>query len=334
MFARPNAIRISLSGAVMPPSNHFRPAHVFNNRRLLPPRPLMRIPKLVASALFFAAPLAFAQSSDTGIAGFGPLDPAKPTAHSVADIIQRMGEQESRFEHARDQYIFRQTVKMQTINDDNGRPDGEWQEVSDISFDNVGKRVEHVVFAPGNTIQKVIITENDINDIKYRLPFILTAAQLPEYTINYLGQQKVDDLQTYLFDVAPKQIEKGHRYFQGKVWVDQQDLEIVMCNGLNVPQDVRRGHEDISPPFTTYYQQIDGKYWFPTYTRAEGVLHFPAQSGALAQDVHLRATVRYTDYKQFHTSVTIKYNGQDIPTETDQPQAGKPEQQTPQKPQP
>ena len=293
----------------------------------------MRIrPTLFALALLLSpASLIHAQTNESSIAGFGPLDPAQPTGHTVPEILQRMGEQEAKFEHARDQYIFRQLLKMQTINDDNGRPDGEMQETTDISFDNSGKRVEHVVFAPQNTIEKVIITENDINDIKYRLPFILTTAQLPDYNINYLGRQKVDDLQTYVFDVAPKTIVKGHRYFQGKVWVDQQDLEIVMCNGLNVPQDVRRGHEDISPPFTTYYQQIDGKYWFPTYTRAEGMLHFPGGQGYLAQDVHMRATVRYTDYKQFHTSVTIKYNGEDIPTETDKPQ---PDKRPPTKPQP
>jgi hypothetical protein len=292
----------------------------------------MRIAHTLAALALLLSPATVlrAQSNEANIAGFGPLDPAKPTAHTVDEIIQRMGAQETKFEHARDQYIFRQSIKMDEINDDDGKPKGQWQEVSDISFDAAGKRVEHVVFAPGNTFQDVIITENDINDIKYRLPFILTTAQLPDYNINYLGQQKVDDLQTYVFDVAPKQIVKGHRYFQGKVWVDQQDLEIVMCNGLNVPQDVRRGHEDLSPPFTTYYQQIDGKYWFPTYTRAEGILHFPGSNGSLAQDVHLRATVRYTDYKQFHTSVTIKYNGEDIPTET-QPQPDK--QPTP-KPQP
>ncbi len=289
---------------------------------------LLLVPALLLASLTTAAP---GQNKESSIAGFGLINPAQPTQYTVADIIQRMGAQESRFEHARDQYIFRQVLKMQTIDDDTGKPDGTWQETTDISFDNAGKRVEHVVFAPANTIEKVIITENDVNDIKYRLPFILTTAQLPEYNLNYLGQQKVDDLQTYVFNVAPKQIVKGHRYFQGKVWVDQQDLEIVLVNGLNVPQDTRPDHADLSPPFTTYYQQIDGKYWFPTYTRAEGVLHFPPQNGALAQDVHMRATVRYTDYKQFHTSVTIKYNGQDIPTATDQPQ---PDKQPPARPQP
>ncbi len=293
----------------------------------------IRFTALAIALLLSAFPLLHAQSTEAAIAGFGPLDPAKPSKHTVAEIIGRMGEQESKFQHARDQYIFRQLVKMQTINDDNGRPDGEWQETADISFDNAGKRVEHVVFAPGNTIEKVIITANDLNDIKDRLPFVLTTPELPDYNITYLGQQKVDDLETYVLDVAPKELVKGHRYFQGKAWVDQQDLEIVMVNGLNVPQDVRRGHEDISPPFTTYYQQIDGKYWFPTYTRAEGVLHFPGGTGYLAQDVHMRATVRYTDYKQFHTSVTIKYNGEDIPTETNQP-AATPQPEKPKTPQP
>ena len=271
---------------------------------------------LLAAAAPTFAPAQETPATPSNIAGFGPLTPAQPVGVTVPQIIERMGQREAEFEHARDRYTFRQTVKMDTINDDTNRPDGEFQEVTDITYDNGGHRVEHVVFAPGNTIEKVIITENDINDIKQRLPFILTTAQLPEYNLTYLGQQKVDELQTYVFDVAPKELVKGHRYFQGKVWVDQQDLEIVMVNGLNVPQDMRVGHEDLSPPFTTYYQQIDGKYWFPTYTRAEGVLHFAAQHGALSQDVHMRATVRYTDYKQYHTSVTIQYAGQDLPTDT------------------
>ena len=289
----------------------------------------MRLLRLSLAFLLFAAPLAAQQAPPppANIAGFGTLDPAQPTGITIPQIITRMGERESAFEHARDRYTFRQTVKMDTINDDTNRADGEWQEVTDITYDNANHRVEHVVFAPGNTIERVIITESDLNDIKQRLPFVLTTAQLPDYNLTYLGQQKVDALDTYVFDVAPKQLVKGHRYLQGRIWADKQDLQIVLVNGINVPQDTRRGHEDLSPPFTTYYQQIDGKYWFPTYTRAEGVLHFPAQDGALAQDVHMKATVRYTDYKQYHTSVTIQYAGQDIPSEPEKPGA-KPDTQT------
>jgi hypothetical protein len=257
-----------------------------------------------AAALTIAAP-AFAQ-------GFGPLDPTPPTGTTVAQIIQKMGQQESAFSAARDSYTFRQDVKFNTISDDTGRPDGEYHQVTDITFAPDGRREEHVVFAPANTIEKVIMTENDFKDIEKKLPFVLTAPEVPQYNLTYLGKQKVDDLDTYVFDCAPKALVKGQRYFQGKVWVDTVDNEIVLINGLTVPQDTRPGHEDLSPPYTTYYQQIDDKYWFPTYTKAEGVLHFAAQRGALSQDVHVRTVVRYTDYKRFKTSVTIHYDGEDI----------------------
>ena len=246
--------------------------------------------------------------------GFGPLDPSQPTGITIEQIIQKMAARETAFEQARNEYEFRQTVKIDTINDDTGRPDGEYQQVTDITFTPDGKRVEHVVFAPQNTLERVILTENDMKDIAERIPFILTTAQLPDYNLTYLGKQRVDELDTYVFDCAPKVLVKGHRYFQGKVWVDQQDNEIVLVNGLNVPQDTRRGHEDLSPPFTTYYEQIDGNYWFPVYTKAEGILHFAAQNGALSQDDHMRAIVRFTNYKRFnfHSNIKITYGNETI----------------------
>ena len=211
--------------------------------------------------------------------GFGAVDATPPEGITVAQVIENMGKRESAFAAARNDYTFRQEVKFNTISDDTGRPDGEYHQVTDISYATGGKREEHVIFAPQNTIERVIMTESDMKDIENKLPFVLTAPELPEYDISYLGKQRVDELDTYVFDVKPKKYEKGKRYFAGKVWVDQQDNEIVLINGMTVPQDVRPGHEDLSPPYTTYYQQIDGKYWFPTYTKAEGTLHFAAQHG-------------------------------------------------------
>lgn len=250
-------------------------------------------------------------------AGFGKLDPAPPTGATVAAIIEKMGAQESAFAAARQQYTFRQDVKFNTISDDTGKPDGEYHQVTDITFDKNGRREERVVFAPQNTIERVIMTENDFKDIEQRLPFILTTPELPDYNITYAGRQKVDELDTYVFDVAPKAFEKGKRYFQGRIWVDQVEDEIVMVNGLNVPQDTRPNHADLSPPFTTYYEQIDGQYWFPTYTRAEGTLHFPPQNGAMSEDVRVRSIIHYSDYKRFHTNVKIIYNGEDITNQKD-----------------
>ena len=248
--------------------------------------------------------------------GFGPLDSTPPAGITPDQIVQKMGAREAAFKEARDNYTFRQSVKVDIINDDSGKVDGEYYQITDITFNPAGQREEHVVFAPQNTLDAsatpVMMTPADFDEIQHRLPFILTTDDLPHYDVTYVGRQKVDELQTYVFDAGPKVIEKNHRYFQGRIWVDQQDLEIVLINGKTVPQDTRPGHEDLQPPFTTYYEQVDGKYWFPVYTKAEGDLHFAAGRGTLGEDVHMRSIVKYTDYKQFRATSRILYDGQDI----------------------
>jgi hypothetical protein len=260
-----------------------------------------------------AIPDAAAQDSASG---FGPLDPAPPTGLAPDEIIKKFAAREAEFAQARENYTFRQSVKVDTLDEDSGKIDGEYQQVTDITFSKEGRREEHVVFAPANTLERVMMSPTDFDEIEHRLPFILTTTDLPQYDVKYLGRQKVDELDTYVFEAGPKTIEKNKHYFQGKVWVDQQDFQIVLINGKTVPQDTRKGHEDLQPPFTTYYEQVDGKYWFPTYTKAEGELHFAAQNGALSQDVHMRNIVKYTDYKQFRSTSRIIFNGEDI---TDKP---------------
>jgi hypothetical protein len=274
---------------------------------------------LIAGLLSLSAPTAGAlppvsnpNATDSGQSGFGKLDPSLPSGLTPEQIIAKFGERESAFAKARNEYTYRQTVRIDTINDDTGKPDGEYLQVNDIVFSDNGARSERVVFAPANSIQKVIMTENDFDDIVKRLPFVLTTPELPQYDLTYLGRQKVDDIDTYVFDCKPKTLEKGKRYFQGKVWVDQQQFEIVLINGKAVPDNLRRGHEDLSPPYTTYYQEVDSGYWFPVYTKADGILHFPAGSGYLANDVHLKYVVKYEDYKRFHAKSRIIYNGEDL----------------------
>jgi hypothetical protein len=263
-------------------------------------------------------------------AGFGPLDPAPPTGMTPQQIIDKFAARESVFNQARQNYTFRQTVKVDTLAEDTNRVDGEYQQVTDITFNQAGKREEHVVFAPQNTLQRVMMSPADFQDIEHRLPFVLTTEDLPQYNVTYLGRQHIDELDTYVFSAAPKVLEKNKRYFQGKVWVDQQDFQIVLVNGKSVPDDKRKGHEDLSPPYTTYYEQVDGKYWFPTYTKAEGNLHFAGGDGYLSQDVHLVTVVKYADYKQFHATARIIYNGEDI---TDKKDTTQPPATPPQKPQ-
>ena len=201
-----------------------------------------------ASAPAFAAvanPDAAAAQEPTG---FGPLDPTPPAGMTPEQVIEKFGARESEFKKARENYTFRQTVKVDTISEDTNRVDGEYQQVTDITFNNDGKREEHVVFAPQNTLERVLMTPADFDEIEHRLPFILTTEDLPKYDVVYLGRQHVDELDTYVFSAGPRVLEKGKHYFQGKVWVDQQDFQIVLINGKTVPQDTRRGHEDTPAP--------------------------------------------------------------------------------------
>jgi hypothetical protein len=270
-------------------------------------------PALLGAAFLILVLSAQAQVSYTSMPldqGFGALDTSAPPI-PAQQIIDQFTAKESVFRRAMANYTYERSVKVETIDDDN-KVDGQYFQVTDISFDPNGKRFEHVVLAPASSLERVQMSPADFQDIEQRLPFVLTKEDVGQYDLTYLGKQKVDELDTYVFDVKPKVIEKNKRYFQGRIWVEQHDLQIVVTNGKNVPDDTRKGHEDLSPPFTTYREQIDGKYWFPVYTRGEGVLHFSAGSGYLSQDVHMRETLKYTDYKQYHANVRVLFEGQDI----------------------
>jgi hypothetical protein len=252
-------------------------------------------------------------------AGFGPVDTGAPS-EPPEKIIQEFAAKESQFRQALDNYTYQRDVRVQTIDDD-GKVDGEYRQVVQISFDDSGRKVEKVTFAPQNSLQRISMSPADVQDIEQRLPFVLTTEDIGQYNLKYVGRQKVDEVDTYVFDVAPKVLEKNKRYFQGRIWVDQKDLQIVVTSGKNVPDDTRKGHEDLSPPFTTYREQVDGKYWFPVYTKADAMLHFDGGRGYLSQDVHIREICRYTDYKQFRSTIKLIFQGQDVTNKPSQPDA-------------
>jgi outer membrane lipoprotein-sorting protein len=239
--------------------------------------------------------------------GDGPLNSAPPQGISVPDLIQKFAEKEAIFKEARNHYTYTQEVSVETLDGDT--VDGQFKETTDVLYDDQGKRIENVTYAPMNTLTRVTLTKEDYDDFRNHLPFVLTTEDLPEYNILYAGQQHVDELDTYVFDVAPKKVEKkegGPRFFQGRIWVDNRDFQIVKTCGKNVPDIHKKDSENLSPKFVTYREQVDGQYWFPTYTRADDFLHF--KSG----DVHIRETLKYTNYKRFGVKTRIIYNGQPI----------------------
>ncbi len=245
--------------------------------------------------------------------GNGTLNPAQPQGMTTQEIIQKLAAKEDVFKQARNNYTYTQDITVQTL--EGNTVDGEFRQVWDITYDDKGGRIENVTFAPMDSLTRVQMTKEDFDDIRNRLPFVLTTADLPQYDVLYVGQQHVDEIDTYVFDMAPKKIEKGQRYFQGRIWIDNHDLQIVKTCGRNVPDlhaKKKNGDENLTPKFVTYREQIDGQYWFPTYTRADDDLHF--KSG----DVHIREIIKYTNYKRFGASTRITFKGE-VPNPTPSP---------------
>jgi hypothetical protein len=262
--------------------------------------------------------------------GESELDSSPPKGITEQEIIQRFAAKEKEFKIARDNYTYRQSLTVQTLDGD--AVNGEFKEVADVLFDDRGKRIEHVVFAPQNTLVGIQMTKEDIDDIRTRMPFVLTTDEIPEYQILYVGKQRIDEIGTYVFDVAPKQIEKNQRYFQGRIWVDDQDFQIVKTYGKNVPDigtKKKGGQENLFPNFTTWRDRVDGRYWFPVYTKVDDTLHFSTG------DIHIRQVVKYTDYKRFGAKSKITYEGQEISKDkpgTTPPASGQPPADTSQPP--
>ena len=276
-------------------------------------------PSLFLSALFSVL-MPLIMLSPVARAQQGPLDKSAPQGTTVEEIIKRFATKEKEFKEARDQYTYRQDVKVMTLDGDT--PDGTYQQVFDVTFDDKGRKTKNVVFAPQPTLQRILMSEEDFDDIENRLPFVLTSDEIGEYDILYVGQQKQDELNTYVFDIAPKQIVGKKRYFQGRIWVDNHDFQIVETYGKTVP-DIRKkkGNENLFPKFTTWREQIDGQYWFPTYTRAEDTLEFSTGG------IRIREIIKYTNYRRFGSKSRITYDGQEV-----QKAEPKPGDQTPPEP--
>ena len=242
--------------------------------------------------LVFACSFVFAQ----GPAKLRNEQPPVP----VDEIIRKFAEKEKEFKGARANYVYRQDIRVQTLNA-NDRVTGEWRQVWDVTFDAAGKRVEKVISAPASTLTTIQLTSQDLQDFREIQPFVLTSDDIGKYNVKYLGKEMVDDIDCYVFDVAPKTIEKGQRYFQGQIWVDDRDLQIVKTYGKAVPDIRTKDNENLFPRFETYREQIDGKYWFPTYTRAVDTLQFTG--GAQ----RIRQIMKYDNYKQFEANVRLTF---------------------------
>jgi hypothetical protein len=236
-----------------------------------------------------------------------PQSPAAPAAAAsgaaktdslpipVDEIIRKFAQHESDFKLARDNYTYSQEVLVEDV----APTPGEYRLESEIVFTPQGRRYEQITYAPQPSLHDFTLSPEDMKDLENIQPFVLNAEDLPKYDVQFSNQEKLDELNTYVFHVAPKRIEKNQRYFQGTIWVDARDLAVVKTDGKAVPDILKGDNQNLFPRFVTYRENIEGTFWFPTYTRADDTLHF--KNG----DVRMRMTVRYKNYKRFGSTIKL-----------------------------
>ncbi len=269
--------------------------------------------QIFPTALLF---LLFSSVSQVGAQGpaadSGGLAPAE-----VERIVKTFTGKERQFRQALNQYSFKRDAILQRLGL-GGQVTGEFHRVSIFTFDDQGNRYEKISYFPMPSFQQV--TKEDLDDLGGIQPFALDPSKIPLYDFRYVGKEKIDELNLYVFDVSPKVMPDAkktkERFFLGRVWVDDQDLQIVKTKGKGLPETKNNKY----PIVETYREQIDGRFWFPTYSYADEELIFDS-----GETLHVRMKVRYSDFTPARATVTItEIEGPDAPATEPKPAATPP----------
>lgn len=238
-------------------------------------------------------PLAQAQT-DCG-EGSGSLDMSPPKNMTTQELTQKFLAGEDKVQAARSHYQFTEDVMVRTL--DGTSVTGQFHQIANVSYDEHGKSVEQVAFSEQSTLRDISMSAQDWADIRIFMQWILTSQEAAQYNLTYAGKQHVDDLDTYVFHVVPQKEVKNKRYFQGRIWVDSRDLQVVKLCGKSVAEAPHKKNQatDIRPTFASYRQIVDGN-WFPVYARVDDTLQFRTGS------VHVREIVKFKDYKRADAS--------------------------------
>ncbi len=281
---------------------------------------------LISTSLLSASPKILSANSDDSTDSIAASAQKAGPQLPHEEIIRRFTQKESELREIWKEYTYTQESKLQVL----GPADtirGEFYQVSDFVFNDAGVRIERIIKAPPSTLDQtgLQMTAEDKNALVNLQPFALTTEDLPNYFVSYVGKEKVDDLNTYVFDVIPKVMSNKRelerlrkqkiegKFFQGKIWVDDEDLQIVKTAGKTVPEFQYR-----FPKFETYRENIDGRFWFPTYTYGDDHLEFDTSS------YHVRMVVRYKNYRRFTSDVKILDGTEEVKDEKPAPGANPP----------
>lgn len=230
----------------------------------------------------------------------------------IDKIIHKFTRGEALFRQALNIYAFNRSATLQTIGM-GGQITGTFKKDSFLTFTEAGDRIEKVLFAPVSTVTEIEITAADLENMSGIDIFAIDPKNMPKYNFTYLGKEKIDELNLFVFEASPKVIpnpkKSNEKLFTGRIWVDDEDFLIVKTKGKAVPE----GKNERFAVMETWRENIDGKYWFPSYTMSDDELVFDS-----GQVVKMKIRMKYTNYRVGRTDVTI-VDEEDVPLTTPTP---------------
>jgi hypothetical protein len=214
-------------------------------------------------------------------------------------LARLVAHRESETEAERNQYAYRQTVRVTELSDRGGQA-GEYREVRDVIFSPTKERSEVMVGLPFKNLKNLILTDEDFRDIRDIQPFVLVEDFLPIYETKFRGEEKMDGIDCWVLQVRPKQILSQQRLFDGMIWASKTDYSVIRSEGQAVPQIRTTKSENLFPKFTTARKQVNG-FWFPASTTADDTLYF--RTGAQ----RIRMSIRFENYQKFGAETTVTF---------------------------
>jgi len=260
--------------------------------------PVRRLIWLVAVAMA----VVFASGSPARAQDPGPMaPPPKFDVHRIpaqphpgpppipeSELIRRFAANEDVMKKEYDAYNFNRAIRIEELTD----PGGKFIVSGEVYTRPDGERFLRVEKQPEANLKQTDFTLEDVRIIAQLPLFILTTEEIPNYVFTYAGQDKLDQLNTYVFQVKPKQLSRKRRYFEGAVWVDDHDLTIVKSYGKFVSELTGNGTKLPFTMFETFRENFQEKYWLPTYTRSDDFIENEKEG-----ELHMRLVIRDTEFK-------------------------------------
>jgi len=210
------------------------------------------------------------------------------------EIVKRFTANEDAMMKMYGTYNFDETVRLEELGPDGGKLTLQGQ----VYTRPDGQRYFRMSQEPQSNLKWTKYSAQDVETMVQVPLFALTSEEAANYNFKYAGDEKLDELHTYVFQVSPKELSRKKRFFEGVVWIDDRDFAIVKSFGHFVSEIEGEGTKLPFSMFEVYRENFQDKYWLPTYITSDDYL--PSAEG---DQWHLKLIIRDTNF-QLNSSAT------------------------------